>query len=68
MNSDVQLYKNHMIIIPHDDNNGITSDGYLAIKYDINIEDLGKTIKSGVYKANYDKDAGRYTAIVVDFE
>lgn len=68
VNSDVQLYKNHMIIIPHDDNNGITSDGYLAIKYDINIEDLGKTIKSGIYKANYDKDAGRYTAIVVDFE
>ena len=68
VNSDVQLYKNHMIIMPKDDDNGITSDGYLTVKYDINIKELGKTIKSGIYKANYDKDAGRYTAIVVDFE
>lgn len=68
VNSDVQLYKDYMIILPKDDNNGITNDGYLAVKYDVNIEELGKTIKSGIYKANYDKDAGRYTAIVVDFE
>lgn len=57
-----------MIIIPKDDNNGITSDGYLAVKYDVNIEELGKTIRSGIYKANYDTATGRYTAIVVDFE
>lgn len=57
-----------MIIILKDDNNGITSDGYLAVKYDVNIEELGKTIRSGIYKAIYDTATGRYTAIVVDFE
>lgn len=57
-----------MVIIPKGEDNGITSDGYLAVKYDVPIEELGRSIKSGIYKAIYDEKEGKYTAVVVDFK
>jgi hypothetical protein len=57
-----------MVIIPTTDDNGFTSDGYLAIAKPIMLENDIIVISQGIYAAYYDEESGRYVAVAVDYE
>lgn len=56
-----------LVIVPTTEENGFTSDGYLAIGAAIEIQNDSIVIQEGVYTAYYDEDEGRYVAVAVDY-
>lgn len=66
-NVDLMISQNKYIFIyeENQDDNGLTSDGYLPIMEDIYVnEDI--TILSGIYKANLSADGSEYFAVGID--
>ena len=57
-----------LIIVPDDEDNGFTKDGYLVVGCPIEIEGSAYVIKEGIYSATFDENAGRFVAVAVDFE
>lgn len=55
-----------LVIIPTVDENGFTSDGYLAIGQPILVDNDTIIIREGIYAAYYDEALGRYVAVAVD--
>lgn len=74
--TDFEVYEGKLIISFSSDENGLTSDGYLPLFDDVEIDSetsaqLGLTnekIAAGIYHAYYDEQASKYTAVVVDLE
>lgn len=64
----VKEFDGKLIIIPPDDDNGISEDGYLAIGCPIEVEGTSWLIKEGLYSAYYDPELNRFSAVAVDFE
>lgn len=56
-----------LILVPTTEDNGFTADGYLAIGAPIEVQYDSIIIQEGIYAAYYDEEAGRYTAVVVDY-
>lgn len=56
-----------LILVPTSEDNGFTSDGYLAIGAPIEVQFDSIVIQEGIYTAYYDEEAGRYTAVAVDY-
>ena len=56
-----------LILVPTSEDNGFTADGYLAIGAPIEVQFDSIVIQEGVYAAYYDEEAGRYTAVAVDY-
>ena len=60
------LVDGKLVIIPTTDENGFTSDGYLAIGQPIIVDNDTIIIREGIYAAYYDEALGRYVAVAVD--
>lgn len=60
------LVDGKLVIIPTTDENGFTSDGYLAIGQPIIVDNDTILIREGIYAAYYDEALGRYVAVAVD--
>lgn len=56
-----------LVLVPTTDNDGFTADGYLAIGAPIEVQYDSIIIQEGIYAAYYDEEAGRYTAVAVDY-
>lgn len=56
-----------LILVPTSEDNGFTSDGYLAIGAPVEVQFDSIVIQEGIYTAYYDEEAGRYTAVAVDY-
>jgi hypothetical protein len=56
-----------LILVPTTEDNGFTADGYLAIGAPIEVQFDSIVIQEGIYAAYYDEEAGRYTAVAVDY-
>ena len=56
-----------LILVPTSEDNGFTVDGYLAIGAPIEVQFDSIVIQEGIYAAYYDEEAGRYTAVAVDY-
>lgn len=56
-----------LVIVPTSEENGFTADGYLAIGAPIVVQYDNIVIQEGIYGAYYDEDAGKYTAVAVDY-
>jgi len=55
------------VIIPDGDEDGFTSDGYLAVGVPIAIQNDSIIVNEGIYSAYYDEESGRYIAVAVDY-
>ena len=66
-NADALITDGKYVIIPDNDDNGITADGYLPIFEDIYVDET-TTIKAGIYTANYDEEQNKYSAIALDIK
>ena len=66
-NAEAIITGNKYVIFPNSSDNGITSDGYLPIFEDLNVDE-NLTIKNGIYKAYYDYEQGKYTAVALDIK
>lgn len=60
------LVDGKLVIVPTADENGFTSDGYLAIGQPIVVDNDTIIIREGIYAAYYDEVLGRYVAVAVD--
>ena len=60
------LVDGKLVIIPTADENGFTSDGYLAIGQPIIVDNDTIIIREGIYAAYYDEALRRYVAVAVD--
>ena len=49
------------------EDDGYTADGYLVIGAPIEVQFDSIVIQEGIYAAYYDEEAGRYTAVAVDY-
>lgn len=56
-----------LIIVPVTEDDGYTADGYLVIGAPIQVQYDSIVIQEGIYAAYYDDEAGRYTAVAVDY-
>lgn len=56
-----------LVIVPVEDEDGFTADGYLAIGTPIEIQNDSIVVESGIYTAYYDEEMGRYIAVAVDY-
>ena len=56
-----------LVIVPVTSDDGFTADGYLVIGAPIEVQYDSIIIQEGIYAAYYDEEAGRYTAVVVDY-
>ncbi len=56
-----------LVIVPITAENGFTADGYLVIGAPIEVQYDSIVIQEGIYMAYYDEEAGRYTAVAVDY-
>lgn len=56
-----------LVIVPVMEDDGFTADGYLAIGAPIEVQYDSIVIQEGIYTAYYDEEAGRYTAVAVDY-
>lgn len=56
-----------LIIVPVTEDDGYTADGYLVIGAPIQVQYDSIVIQEGIYMAYYDEEAGRYTAVAVDY-
>ncbi len=56
-----------LVIVPITEENGFTADGYLAIGISIEVQYEDIVVQDGIYVAYYDVEAGRYTAVAVDY-
>lgn len=56
-----------LVIVPTTEENGFTVDGYLAIGAPIEVQYDSIVIQEGIYTAYYDEEAGRHTAVAVDY-
>lgn len=56
-----------LVIVPVTEENGFTADGYLPVGISIEVQYDSIEVKEGIYTAYYDEDAGRYTAVAVDY-
>lgn len=61
------LEEGKLVLIPTTEDNGFTADGYLAIGAPIEIEDDAFVIQEGIYRAYYDEEMGKYSAVAVDY-
>jgi hypothetical protein len=66
-NATAMIIDNKYVIIPNNEDNGITTDGYLPIIDDIYIDE-NTTIKAGIYLANYDTIQNKYNSIALDIK
>lgn len=66
--SNAYEFDGKLIIVPDDEDNGFTEDGYLVVGSPIEIEGSAYVIKEGIYSATFDESAGRFVAVAVDFE
>ena len=57
-----------LVIIPTKDDDGFTTDGYLAIGRPIEVGNDTVIIREGIYAAYYDEALGRYVAVSVDID
>ncbi|MBR7023574.1 MAG: hypothetical protein IKI09_08935 [Bacteroidales bacterium] len=56
-----------LVIVPTTEENGFTADGYLAMGVPIEVQYENIVVQEGIYVAYYDVEAGRYTAVAVDY-
>jgi len=56
-----------LVIVPVTEDDGYTADGYLVIGAPIQVQYDSIVIQEGIYMAYYDEEAGRYTAVAVDY-
>ena len=56
-----------LVIVPVTEENGFTADGYLAIGAPIDVQFDNIVIQEGIYAAYYDENAGKYSAVAVDY-
>lgn len=56
-----------LVIVPITEDDGYTADGYLVIGSPILVQYDSIVIQEGIYMAYYDEEAGRYTAVAVDY-
>ena len=56
-----------LVIVPVMEDDGYTADGYLVIGAPIEVQYDSIVIQEGIYAAYYDEEAGRYTAVAVDY-
>ncbi len=56
-----------LVIVPITEDDGYTADGYLVIGSPILVQHDSIVIQEGIYMAYYDEEAGRYTAVAVDY-
>ena len=56
-----------LVIVPNTEENGFTVDGYLAVGVSIEVQYENIVVQEGIYVAYYDVEAGRYTAVAVDY-
>ena len=56
-----------LVIVPVTEDDGYTADGYLVIGAPIQVQYDSIVIQEGIYTAYYDEEAGRYTAVAVDY-
>lgn len=56
-----------LVIVPVMEDDGYTADGYLVIGAPIEVQYDSIVIQEGIYTAYYDEEAGRYTAVAVDY-
>lgn len=56
-----------LVIVPVTEDDGYTADGYLVIGAPIEVQYDSIIIREGIYTAYYDEEAGRYTAVAVDY-
>ena len=56
-----------LVIVPITEENGFTADGYLAIGAPIDVQYDNIVIQEGIYAAYYDENAGKYSAVAVDY-
>lgn len=56
-----------LVIVPTTEENGFTADGYLAIGSPIDVQFDNIVIQEGIYAAYYDENAGKYSAVAVDY-
>ncbi len=56
-----------LVIVPITEENGFTADGYLAIGAPIDVQFDNIVIQEGIYAAYYDENAGKYSAVAVDY-
>lgn len=56
------------VIVPTTDEDGFTTDGYLAIGTPIEIQNDSIIISEGIYSAYFDEESGKYVAVAVDYE
>ncbi len=56
-----------LVIVPITAEDGFTADGYLVIGAPIEVQYDSIVIQEGIYMAYYDEEAGRYTAVAVDY-
>jgi len=66
-NADALIKDGKYVIIPDNDDNGITTDGYLPIFEDIYVDE-NTTIKAGIYTVNYDEEQNKYSAVALDIK
>ena len=55
-----------LVIIPTNDENGFTDEGYLIISQPVEVENDTIIIREGIYAAFYDEKYGKYMAVAVD--
>lgn len=56
-----------LVIVPLTEENGFTADGFLPVGMSIEVQYDSIEVQEGIYAAYYDEDAGRYTAVAVDY-
>ena len=56
-----------LVIVPVTEDDGYTADGYLVIGALIEVQYDSIIIQEGIYTAYYNEEAGRYTAVAVDY-
>lgn len=66
-NVDLMIYENKYILLyqPGQEDNRLTSDGYLPIMEDVYVDD-NLSIASGIYKANFSEASNDYYALGID--
>jgi len=68
-NVNLMVHQNKYILLyqANQQDNGLTSDGYLPIMEDVYV-DQNITVEAGIYKANYSTDRSEYIAVGIDIK
>jgi hypothetical protein len=68
-NVDLMIYQNKYILVyeENQDDNGLTSDGYLPIMENVYVDE-NITILAGIYKANFNAERNEYSAVGIDIQ